>query len=109
MARGANQTMRDQMDREWELIHPEPYSRSRDVGTSLLRATLLFGIGAIAVALFTTAMLDSRERNDIARGGGLDFTSTGSINRSNDYTLRRSVLNDGVCRIQADGSRRGAC
>lgn len=109
MARGANQTTREQMDREWELIHPEPYSRSRDVGNSLLRATLLFGIGAIAVALFTTAMLDSRNRTDMARGGGLDFTSTGSIDRTGDYTLRRSVLSDGVCRIDADGSRRGAC
>ncbi|MDI6025736.1 hypothetical protein QBK99_05970 [Corticibacterium sp. UT-5YL-CI-8] len=82
MANGKKQSTRYEMDREWELIHPEPYSRSRALGTSLLRLTLLFGIGVVAFVLFASAFVDSRARSQMARNG-LDFTTTGSVNR--DY------------------------
>ncbi|MBD0413521.1 hypothetical protein [Oryzicola mucosus] len=82
MANGKKQSARYEMDREWELIHPEPYSRSRALGTSLLRLTLLFGIGAVAFVLFASAFADSRARPQMARNG-LDLTTTGSVKR--DY------------------------
>ncbi len=80
-----------------------------------LRIALLFGAGAIAIALIAAPLADRTTRSLAAGTGGLDTMSTGSIgNRGNSgaYTIRRSVLQptpNSVCVIRANGMRTGDC
>lgn len=103
-----------QADKEWDLIRPERYSRASEAGIGILRITLLFGFAAIALALIATPYIEGRSRSQYGQGmfGGLDLTSTGSISRNSNYTLRKSVLQkspDAVCIILENGARRGDC
>ena len=104
------------LEQEWDAIRPDRSSRASQAGMGVLRLALLFGSAAIAFALIVTPLLDRGSRSpELARNGnpfGLDMTSTGSIDRSASYTVRRSVLQpspESVCIIRADGSRSGDC
>lgn len=83
-------------------------------GISMLRAALLFGSAAVALTLILVPMADRFSRPTTLEAGidyGVDFMATGSIDRSNRYTIRRSVLQEqgAVCIIREDGSRSGPC
>ena len=93
-------------------------SRLRDqiveMRTGLLRATLLFGSIAIALALIIAPA--ARKGADYVTASNppqLDMISTGSIGSSNShYIVRRSVLQApgaGPCLMFPSGERRGAC
>lgn len=79
-------------------------------GMSMLRVTLLFGSVAVALTLILVPMADRFSR-PAGFGAGVDYMTTGSIDRTDRYTIRRSVLQEQglVCIIRADGSRRGDC
>lgn len=80
-------------------------------GMTMLRATLLFGSAGVALALILTPVADRFSR-DPNIGVGLDYTATGSIDRSNSYTIRRSVLQKdagALCILRPDGRRSGDC
>lgn len=93
---------------DWDAIRPDRRARAIGAGMGLLRVTLLFGSAIVALALLAVPVLDNyNDRQEIARGGliGVDTTMTGSISRSNTYTIRRSVLQsspDSVCVIRAN-------
>lgn len=103
------------LDDDWDTIRPERHARAIDAGMGLLRLTLLFGSAAVALSLIIIPLVDNSEgRQQIARGGfmGLDTTTTGSISRSNTYTVRRSVLQaspEATCIINGAGQRSGDC
>ncbi len=103
------------LDEEWDTIRPERGVRALNAGMGLLRVTLLFGSAAVALALIAVPLLDKDDsRQQIARDTfiGLDTTTTGSIGRSDTYTIRRSVLQsspESVCLIRPDGRRSGDC
>ncbi|MBX3597414.1 MAG: hypothetical protein KF874_07575 [Rhizobiaceae bacterium] len=83
----------------------------REAGMSLLRATLLFGLGIATLAVLIVPTIEKRSR-EISMGAGIDTMRVGSIDKSNVYTIRRSVLQaspDATCIIEADGTRRGSC
>jgi len=80
-------------------------------GMVMLRATLLFGSAAVALALILTPLADRFSR-DPNIGVGLDYMATGSIERPGNYTIRRSVLqkdSSSVCIVQANGRYTGDC
>ena len=104
------------LDDDWDAIRPERGVRAVNAGMGLLRITLLFGSAAVALALIAVPLLDKEGdgRQQIARDTfiGLDTMSTGSIGRSDTYTIRRSVLQpspESVCLIRANGRRSGDC
>lgn len=84
-----------------------------DARTGLLRATMLFGSIAVALALIVVPLADRHARTVVAERG-LDEMATGSVGtqHSSHYTLSRSVLQRngaGPCLLFPDGSTRGAC
>lgn len=90
-------------------------SRVTDWGNGLLRVSLLFGVCAVAIALFAAPLLD-RTSTRIAsqlNNPGIDFTTTtASTPRQSTYTMHRSVLQrspSAVCIIHANGTRTGDC
>lgn len=103
------------LDDDWDAIRPERRGRFAGAGVGLLRITLLFGSAAVALALIAVPLLDNDNgREQVARDGfmGIDTTTTGSIHRSDSYTIRRSVLQrspEAVCFIRANGERSGDC
>jgi hypothetical protein len=103
-----------QADNEWDLIRPARSSSTARARAGILRVALLFGFVAIALTLFATPFLEDKTRPLIGqvRFDGLDYTTTGSVNRNSTYTLRRSVLQDtpqSVCVINGNGQRSGQC
>ncbi|PZO76635.1 MAG: hypothetical protein DI629_15895 [Mesorhizobium amorphae] len=100
---------------EWDLVRIAKPSRLAEAGSGIMRATLLFGSAAIAIAMFAVPALDRATRSDTQAASlyGLDTMSTGSVRRDGEtITIRRSVLQsspDAVCVIRENGSRRGAC
>lgn len=86
-----------------------------DWGNNMLRATLLFGVLAVALAMFATPYLDrSSQRLAADRGNpGIDYLTTASTpQQRSTYTMRRSVLQaspSAVCVIHANGARTGDC
>ncbi len=104
------------IDNEWDFVRIERPSRVAEAGISIIRATLLFGSAAIALALIILPFVDKTERigsTDATIARGLDMMSTGSVkNAGTSYTLRRSVLQPSpgaVCIIGGNGSRSGDC
>lgn len=101
---------------DWETVRAER-SKLETVGFSALRVTLLFGAGAVALALIAAPVLDSQINRYMAGtgyGDGIDMTSTGTIGYrgKGTYTIRKSVLQDtpnSVCIIRANGTRSGDC
>ena len=100
---------------DWDPIEPAPRHRLGAAGMGVLRFSLLFGIGGVALALFLTPMLDGQTRMaQAAYSPGIDFTTTSSINpaANSNYVIRRSVLQsspDAICVIRPDGSMGGDC
>lgn len=85
-------------------------------GGGALRAALLFGMVAIAVAIILTPLLAARSDRQFAeRGLPYDTMTTGSIGPRSPariFTIRRSItqpMPDAICIIDADGHRKGAC
>ncbi|WP_099867951.1 hypothetical protein [Pararhizobium haloflavum] len=78
-----------------------------------MRVALLFGVMAIAMALFLPPMVDHTPRLTAYNSGGLDMISTGSIpmDGSRSYTVRRSILDEpGVnCVYDGMGRVQGHC
>lgn len=76
---------------------------------------MLFGVLAVALALFAAPYLDrSSERLAADRGNpGIDYLTTASTpQQRSTYTMRRSVLQtspSAVCIIHANGARTGDC
>lgn len=94
------------------------FAPGRDVqpsvsGLGSLRMALLFGSGAIALALLIVPFIDRAARLQVADGPGqVDTMATGSIARGGNYTIRRSVLQtnpNSVCIIRPNGARTGDC
>jgi hypothetical protein len=84
-------------------------------GNGALRVALLFGSAAVAFALILTPFVDRGAGSVVAARGialELDQMATGSVSRSGEYTIRRSVLQsrpDSVCLIRSNGGRSGEC
>jgi hypothetical protein len=80
-----------------------------------LRVALLFGSAAVAFALILTPFVDRGAGSVVASRGvamELDQTATGSVSKSGEYTVRRSVLQSStrdVCVIRSNGKQSGAC
>lgn len=91
------------------------WHRVGEAGMGALRVALLFGSAAIALALIVAPMAEKETRAVVARANapfGIDNASTGSIARTQRYTVRRSVLQASpgdVCIISASGRRSGSC
>lgn len=86
-----------------------------DWGNNMLRFAMLFGVCAIAVALFAAPLLDrtsSRIASEL-NNPGIDFsTRTAATPHRSTYTLHRSVLQrspTSVCVVHANGARTGDC
>lgn len=98
---------------DWNSIRGERGNFLGIAGAGILRATLLFGSAAVALALILAPIADNQTRRITAADGGIDRMSTGSIDRpQTGYTIRRSVLQDSpgaICIIRNDGSRSGDC
>ncbi len=97
-------------DYDWEDIKVTPGSRLGTAGMSAVRVALLFGSAAIALALIIAPVAEKQFVRQ--SGGGLDLMSTGSIGRSDIYTVRRSVLQNSpgsICIIHTDGRQSGDC
>lgn len=111
---------------EWE----QPQNRSGgifgEVGMGALRVALLFGSGAVGLALILTPLLEGQvERLAYSSySARLDPMATGAITRgagaqvfgdqraASAYTVRRSVLQPAatsVCVIRSNGMRTGDC
>lgn len=102
-------------DTDWfEPLEPRQ-STLFDWGNNMLRATMLFGVLAVALALFAAPYLDrSSQRLAADRGNpGIDYLTTASTpQQRSTYTMRRSVLQtspSAVCIIHANGARTGDC
>jgi hypothetical protein len=95
---------------EWSSPAVEREPPLADFGS--LRLALLFGAGAVTLALLVAPLAD-RSRQEFARNGdNLDRMSTGSISGRGNYTIRKSVLQtspNSVCIIRPNGSRSGDC
>lgn len=101
------------LDSDWNPGRRRGSAAAR-AGMGMLRIALLFGTAAVALSLFATSWLASRTSDQWSHTGqgGLDLTTTGSIQRGGTYTVRRSVLQStpsAVCIIRADGTRSGDC
>jgi hypothetical protein len=102
----------DQMD-VWD--EAEEASGLNIADNGALRVALLFGSAAVAFALILTPFVDRGAGSVVASRGvatELDQTATGSISRSDEYTVRRSVLQSSpasVCVIRSNGGKSGVC
>lgn len=99
-------------EKEWEEIRGPRKPLLGIAGMSMLRAALLFGSAAAALALILTPLAERYAQSRFVGMDGLDYTSTGSIgNSASSYTIRRSVLQEpgAVCIIRADGQRSPGC
>jgi len=102
-------------DNQWYAPVEPKRSAVLDWGNSLLRATLLFGVLAVAVAMFATPYLDRSSARIAAdrSNPGIDFMTTASTPQQRSaYTMRRSVLQNSpnaVCIIHANGTQTGDC
>lgn len=98
---------------DWRDFAPGRDAQPGVSGLGSLRMALLFGSGAIALALLVVPLVDRGGDAQVAEGPGqLDTMATGSIQRGGSYTIRRSVLQDNpnsVCIIRPNGARAGDC
>lgn len=72
---------------------------------------MLFSSAGIAFALILAPIADRLLRDYSFSPHGIDHMSTGSVDPSRNYTVRRSVLQDkgATCIIRADGRRSSGC
>ena len=98
-------------EKEWDLIQNQRAPLLGIGASGTLRVVLLFGSAAVALALVLAPVAENLTRSEVARHGGLDFLSTGSIGKRSSYIIRRSVMQapGEVCIIRDNGLRSGAC
>jgi hypothetical protein len=101
-------------DEFWTSVYSGKGDSTTPARISLVRLALLFGVGAAAIALIVPPVLHSqtRDRAYLAGQPGIDYRTTGSIDRGKRYSVRRSVLQDSVdavCIIDVHGNRSGDC
>jgi hypothetical protein len=96
---------------EWNAIRSRRAPLFGAAGISMLRAALLFGSAAVALALILAPMADRYSKTGIVGKDGVDFMSTGSIGQRDSYTVRRSVLQKpgAVCIIDSAGRHSSGC
>ena len=105
--------MSDDKATDWEDAQQAPAFNLFESGA--VRVALLFGSIAVAFALILGPIVDRGAGNLVAErsmSAELDRTATGSISRTNEYTVRRSVLQSSptsVCIIKKDGQESGEC
>jgi hypothetical protein len=105
--------VQDNQKNTWDDEQEAPSLNISDNGA--LRVALLFGSAAVAFALILTPFVDRGAGSVVAARGmamELDQTATGSIPRSGEYTVRRSVLQtsrQSVCVIRSNGGHSGEC
>lgn len=112
------------MQEERDLSRGGRPSTLTEMGFGAIRAALLFGSAAVALALIVTPILDRSTRSQdavVSLADSIDMTATGSVGRRANsamtqgggrYTIRRSVLQsspNAVCIIRENGSRIGDC
>ncbi|MEE2952772.1 MAG: hypothetical protein VYD57_16190 [Pseudomonadota bacterium] len=101
--------IRNDKDDDLDLARPVVEFRN-----ALLRASLLFGVVALALGLVILPPAGERGGSLFASNGpNIDMMTTGSIEPSGSvsYRMQRSVLqpNGGTCFIFQDGRTRGSC
>lgn len=81
--------------------------------TGLLRATLLFAAIAVGLALMVVPAAKHGVQTIAANGiSGIDRMTTGSVEKADRYTVRRSVLrntNGDECAILRHGEKVSSC
>ena len=97
-------------------IEPDAGSSAyAEARTGLLRATLLFGSIAAALALIVVPAVDKQAKGSVAASmDDVDMITTGSIRHTDKqrYVVRRSVLQGPdrePCLLFPNGTQRGAC
>ena len=99
---------------EWNLIRRDRGWRLDGTGVGLVRIALLFGFIVAAFAMILVPAADEQSRaysERAAHGTGIDSFKTGTVERQESYTIRRSVLQpspNSICIIR-DGRRSGDC
>ncbi|SMC33877.1 hypothetical protein SAMN06297251_101167 [Fulvimarina manganoxydans] len=101
--------IRNDKDDDLDLARPVAEFRN-----ALLRASLLFGVVALALGLVILPSTGERSGSLFASNRpNIDMMTTGSIepNGSGTYRVQRSVLqpSGGACFVFQDGGRRGSC
>ena len=104
-------------DWDGESIQEQPtVTAIETAGFGALRIALLFGSAAVALAIILVPLINRATGGDAmlqARSRGVDTFITGSTTKhKNEYSVRRSVLQDDVtqpCIIYADGRQTGGC
>lgn len=104
-----------QDDNDWFAPIEPKQSQFIDWGNNMLRATMLFGVLAAALAMFAAPYLQRSGQwvADDRANPGIDFMTTASTpQQQTTYTMRRSVLQTSptaVCIIHANGVHTGDC
>jgi len=101
---------------EWDVVRNDRGWSFASLGSGMLRATLLFGSAAIALALIVAPMLEGDNGDYMAQSGNgydyVDRTVTGTVRYKGTYTIRKSVLQttpESECVIRDNGIRSGDC
>ncbi|MEW9805576.1 hypothetical protein [Mesorhizobium marinum] len=100
-----------QQEDDWNAIRGPKAPVLGAAGMGMLRVALLFGSGAVALALILAPVAERYARSPLAALGAIDHTTTGSIGLRDVYTIRKSVLQrpGASCIIRSDGRRSGDC
>ncbi len=97
----------------WSSVYSGNSESKRPVRLSLIRLALLFGVAAGTMALVVPRMLhETGSWRTAARHSGIDYTTTSTIRKVHEYTVRRSVLqpgSEGVCILDSLGGQSGGC
>lgn len=101
-------------DEFWTSVYSGKGDSTSPARISLVRLVLLLGAAAVAIALIVPPLVNpqSHNRTYLAGQPALDFRTTGSIDRTQQYSVRRSVLQDSVdavCIIDIYGNQSGDC
>ena len=104
---------------DWNRPHPGSSWGIGDSGLGSLRVALLFGAGAVALALILAPIAENQAERLLYSSrspgsAGVDFMATGTTAQggTGTYTVRRSVLQpspNSVCIIRENGMRTGDC
>lgn len=101
---------------DWEKPHSDRLWGLGDTALGSLHVALLFGAGAVALALVLTPIAESQTERLLYSSypAGLDMMPTGTVGQrsTGSYTIRRSVLQpspNSVCIIRDNGMRTGDC
>ncbi len=101
-------------DEFWTSVYSGKSDSASPARISLVRLVLLFGVAAAAMALVVPPLINPQFNNRTYLAGqpGIDYRTTGSISRDQQYSVRRSVLQnsvDAVCIIDIYGNQSGDC